>query len=553
MTRSGGGCRYVPDGCRTPPVNSATPLTGHHFISGVAIPGAGALFEAHNPATGAALAPQFFEATAAQADQALAAADAAFATLRVAPRETIAGFLTAVAEEIEALGDALLERAHAETALPMARLTGERARTVNAARAVAALVREGSWVGARIDRAQPDRQPLPKPDVRAMLTGVGPVVVFGASNFPLAISVAGTDTVSAFAAGCPVVVKAHPGHPGTSELVASAINKAVARCGLPAGTFSMLHGAGHAIGLALVRHPATRAVAFTGSLRGGRALFDAAVSRPDPIPVYAEMGSLNPVFLLPGALAARAAEVARAFVQSLNMGVGQFCTNPGLLFGLAGDPLRAFVSETAATVAAVPPASMLNAGIAAAYDSGVQRLHAAPGVSVAARAGGAADPRKSEAASILFTTDHATFAAAADLKHEVFGPASLLVTCDDKEQLLSAARALEGHLTAAVHGTEADLIAHRDLIEILATKVGRIIFNGFGTGIEPCPAMHHGGPYPSTTYPAFTSIGHAAIFRYASPVSYQNFPEAALPAALQTANPLGIARVLDGKLVVSSP
>jgi NADP-dependent aldehyde dehydrogenase len=522
-------------------------LTGRHVIAGVITAAGDATFTVNEPATGAAMEP-FFEATAADVDQAMNAAEAAFPLLRATPPAARATFLDKLAAEIEALGDPLIERAHRETALPLARLQSERGRTLAQARAFAAVVREGSWVGARIDRAQADRQPLPKPDVRAMLTGIGPVVVFGASNFPLAISVAGTDTVSALAAGCPVVVKAHPAHPGTSEMIAGAFVRALAACGLPAGAFSMLHGQSHVVGLALVKHHSTRAVAFTGSYRGGRALFDAAAARPDPIPVFAEMGSSNPVFVLPGALQTRAAEMARAFFQSLTMGVGQFCTNPGLVFGIEAPALDAFVTAAGAAVEAFAPATMLNAGIRAGYEAGVQVVLGTPGVTSVARSKAAADPARTEAAAHLATTSAATFRDTPGLSHEVFGPSSLVVRCPARGDLLDFARRMDGQLTASIHGTPQELADFADLVAILETKVGRIIFNGFGTGIEVCPSMHHGGPFPATTGSQFTSIGHAAIFRFARPVAYQNFPDASLPAALRDGNPLGLWRLVDGGL-----
>ena len=325
-------------------------LHGQSIIAGKVTPSDGATFNATNPTTGEALTPVIHEATAALADAALRAADAAFDEFRAKSPEQRASFLEAIATNIEALGDELLQRAHAETALPMARCTAERGRATGQARLFAKLIRDGSWLEARIDRPIPDRQPLPKPDVRRMMQPVGPVVVFGASNFPFAISVAGTDTVSALGAGCPVVVKAHPGHPGTCEMIAGAIIKALEQTNMPAGAFSIVQGKGNDIGLALVRHPLTCAVAFTGSLRGGRALFDAAVSRPNPIAFYGELGSVNPVFLLPGALKERADKIADAFVTSLTMGVGQFCTNPGLVFGLQGEGMKAFLDKTSALV-----------------------------------------------------------------------------------------------------------------------------------------------------------------------------------------------------------
>ncbi len=523
-------------------------LHGQQLIAGTRSAAGPATLIATNPSTGTALSPPFHEATEGEVDAALAAAAQAFEKYRLTPAPRIADFLDAVAAEIERLGEDLISLAHAETGLPLARLQGERARMLSGVRMFAGVAREGSWVGARIDRGNPARPGLPKPDVRSMLTPIGPVVVFGASNFPLAISVAGNDTLSALAAGCPVVVKAHPGHPGTSELVGEALARAVAYAKFPPGVFSLLHGAAHQVGLALVRHPAARAVAFTGSLAGGRALFDAAASRPEPIPVYAEMGSVNPVLLLPGALAARADDIAGAYIQSVTMGVGQFCTNPGLVFGLQSEPLDRFVGAAGRAAEAFSPATMLHKGIHEAFTNGVARLEQTRGVEVVGRSRTAPDPGRTEAACVIVTTSAEVLAAHPHVTHEVFGPASAIVRCRDRAELEQAIRGLVGHLTASVHGTEEDLLEYRDLIALLATKVGRIIFNGFGTGIEVCAAMHHGGPYPATTDAHFTSIGHASIFRFGRPICYQNFPDAALPDALREANPTGIWRLVDGRL-----
>ncbi len=523
-------------------------LHGQSIIAGQPVSSSGEPFTATNPATGQSLEPVFHESPVEQADAALKAADAAFDEFRAKSPAERAAFLEAIADSIEALGDVLLQRAHAETALPMARVTAERGRATGQARLFAKLVREGSWIGARIDKAIPDRQPLPKPDVRRMMVPVGPVVVFGASNFPLAISVAGTDTVSALGAGCPVVVKAHPGHPGTSELVARAIVEAAEKTGMPAGVFSLVQGKGTDIGMALVKHPLTTAVAFTGSLRGGRALFDAASSRPNPIPFYGELGSVNPVFLLPGALKERAPQIAEAFVTSLTMGVGQFCTNPGLVFGVQSEGLKTFLEKTSSLVKAWSPASMLHPGISNAFDSGMARLAGTGGVQMVARSDTPASKESSQATAALFSTDSGNFARQDSLKEEVFGPASVVTHAGSKEELERIAESFDGQLTAAIHGTPEDLREHARLVRILERKAGRIIFNGFGTGIEVCPSMHHGGPYPSTTHSHFTSIGTAAIYRFVRPVCYQGFPDDCLPAELQNKNVTGAWRLVDGEM-----
>lgn len=505
-------------------------------------------FHAVNPATGQRLPPEFRDATAADVDAALRAAAAACAPYRAQPPARIAGFLDRIATGLEALGGALVERAHAETGLPLARLQHERERTINGVRIFADLVREGSWISARIDRGNPGRTPAPKPDLRTMLVPIGPVVVFGASNFPLAISVAGNDTIGALAAGCPVVVKAHPAHPGTSDLVAGAIEKAVVALDMPLGLFSMVHGAGHEVGLALVRHAETRAVAFTGSLAGGRALFDAAAARPEPIPVYAEMGSINPVILLPGALADRASEIGAAYIKSVTMGVGQFCTNPGLVLGMEDAGLDRFVESASRAAENAPPSTMLHAGIRDAFMKGVARLEQTPGVTLEGKSSTDAQSMRTEAPCVIFSTTADVLASEPHLSEEVFGPTSAVVKCRDRAELERAIRRLTGHLTASVHGTPTDLEEYRDLVALLETKVGRIIFNGFGTGLEVCAALHHGGPYPATTDSHFTSIGQGGIFRFARPLCYQNFPQEALPEPLRDRNTMGIWRLVDGVL-----
>ncbi|PAW64347.1 MAG: aldehyde dehydrogenase (NADP(+)) [Opitutia bacterium Tous-C1TDCM] len=489
-------------------------------------------FTARHARTGEVLAT-YAEAAPAQVDASVAAAVAAAPVFAAASGAQRAALLEKIADEIVALGAPLLELAHAETALPLPRLEGERGRTAGQFRLFAALVREGSWVDARIDPALPQRQPLPRPDLRRMLRPLGPVAVFGASNFPLAFSVAGGDTASALAAGNPVVVKAHPAHPGTSDLVAGAIARAVAACGLPAGVFAMVHGTTPATSLALVRHPAIEAVGFTGSARAGRALFDAAAARPRPIPVFAEMSSLNPVFLLPAALQERGPALAEGLAGSFTLGVGQFCTKPGLVVGVASPAWDAFVAALAAKAQSLPAGTMLHAGIAAAFTAGLAELK---GVTWLAQGGG-----------------HVAHIAASDLlahpelAHEVFGPFTLLVTARDAAEVRAVAAALDGQLTATLHGTDADFADAADLFAVLERKAGRVLANGFPTGVEVAPAMHHGGPYPATTDTRFTSVGTAAIFRFARPVCYQNIPEALLPAELKNANPLGLLRLLDGK------
>ena len=519
-------------------------LRGQNFVGDSASRGSGRTYRAIDPATGRELPPDFFEASDADVDRALSVASEAFDNYRRTDASRRAAFLREIGRRIEELGEELIERADRETALGVERLRGERARTTAQLRMFADLIEEGSWVGARIDRALPERKPLPKPDLRRMLVPMGPVVVFGASNFPLAFSVAGGDTASALAAGCTVVVKVHPAHPGTSELVAGAIMRAVQASGMPAGVFSLLHGRSPELSLALVRHPLVAAVGFTGSLRAGRALFDAAATRPRPIPVYAEMGSVNPVFVLPRALAERAEKIAQGLRQSVTLGVGQFCTKPGVVVGLDDAPTRRFLSTASELMRAAPAGAMLHAGIHSSYMEGVKQVAAVPGVHVAAAS---AAPQAMQAVPTLFTTDGATFLANHRLGEELFGPSVVLVTASSRDEMLQIARELEGHLTATIHGTEDDLRDFGDLVDVLQQKAGRLIFNGFPTGVEVCPSMQHGGPYPATTDPRTTSVGTAAIERFVRPVCFQNFPQDALSPELHDHNPRRIWRLVDGQ------
>lgn len=524
-------------------------LHGRCFIGGHLGTGSGETFRAISPLDGIALEPQFYRAGAKEADAALELAEAAFAIFRQTTGAQRAALLERIADEISALGDELICRARQETGLPETRLVGERARTAGQLRLFAQAAREGSWVDARIDTAIPDRQPLPKPDLRRMLVPIGPVVVFGSSNFPLAFSVAGGDTASALATANPVVVKAHSGHPGTSELVATAVRRAVAACDLPAGVFSMLHGVGKDLGLALVRHPATRAVGFTGSRKAGRALFDAAAARPEPIPVFAEMSSLNPVFVLPGALRERPSQIAEGLRASMTLGVGQFCTKPGLVFGVRSPGLDQFQEVLARSLQAVTPATMLHAGICQAYHQGLAQVSAAAGIELLATSREPADPKQTHGEAVVMRTELHNFLRHPELAAEVFGPFALIISAPSLEDLQAAARSLEGQLTATVHGTPEDLGQAQPLLRLLERKAGRLIVNGFPTGVEVCPSMHHGGPCPSTTDVRFTSVGTAALYRFVRPICYQDFPPALLPDALKDENPLGIWRLVNGKQV----
>jgi len=518
-------------------------ITGEALIGGTAQRGAGGSFQAWNPSARAHIEPAFHMVDKDQIDQACRLAGAAFDTFRNTTDEERAAFLDTVAEQIMALGDALVERAMAETGLPRGRIEGERGRTCTQLKLFAGLLREGSWQDPRIDPALPQRTP-PRPDLRSRLIGVGPVAVFAASNFPLAFSVAGGDTASAFAAGCPVVLKAHSAHPGTSELVARAVVKAVELCGLPAGTFALLTGTGNGIGQTLVAHPAIQAVGFTGSRSGGTSLMAVAASRPQPIPVYAEMSSINPVFLLPDALEQHAERIGREFAASLVLGVGQFCTNPGLVLAIDGPGLDTFCAAATAALNDTQPATMLSAGIASSYRRGVEALTGHEAVTTLVRL----EHEEHQGHAALFRVEGAEFLARKELHEEVFGPASLLVVCQDVEQMRAIVEHLEGQLTAAIHLERGDFEAAQALLPTLERKVGRILANGFGTGVEVTHAMVHGGPFPATADGRSTSVGTGAIYRFLRPVAYQNLPQALLPAVLRDENPRGIWRRRDGAL-----
>ena len=501
-----------------------------------------------NPATGATLKPGYFWAAPADVEHAAALAARAFAEYGRWPAKRRAALLRRIAELFETHAPAIQERAQQETALPLARLQSETTRTCGQLRLFATLIEEGWWCDARIDHADPNRKPLPNPDMRSLLVPLGPAVVFSSSNFPFAFSVAGGDTASALAAGCPVIVKPHQGHPGASELVGLVVQQAARDCNAPEGIFSLLFGPGRDIGMALVKHPLVKAVGFTGSRAGGRALMDAAAARPEPIPVYAEMGSINPVFLLPGALQEGAGTIASGLQASVTLGVGQFCTNPGLVFVENSAAAQTFLQNLEAAMAATPPGTMLTADLCVSYHSGVEKFLKTPGVRRVVGINADTGAGKTQAGAALFVTDAETFLGNTSLMDEVFGPSTLVVQCHSRSQMLAAARQLEGQLTATVHGTPADFAASRDLLAVLETKAGRLVCNGFPTGVEVCHAMTHGGPYPATADGRSTSVGTRAIERFVRPVCYQNFPDAALPEELKEPNPLNLWRLVDGKL-----
>lgn len=520
-------------------------LTGLSFLGNRRGSRGSATFQAFNPQTGGTLPPAYHSATAEEVDAAATLAHEAFATYSQASGKAKAAFLRRAADGFDQHKQELAERAHLETALPMPRLLGEVARTSNQLRMFAGVVEDGSWVQARIDPALPDRQPLPRPDLRSMLRPLGPVVVFGASNFPLAFSVGGGDTASALAAGCPVIVKAHSAHPGTGEIAAQIITGAVAAEGLHPGVFSVLYGSGGEVGSALVKHPLVCAMAFTGSLHAGRTLMDLCAARPVPIPCFTEMSSGNPVFVLPGALRKAPNQLAQNLFGSVTLGAGQFCTKPGIVMVPQAPEAQTFIAQLKSLVEESKPFTLLTSGIAREYGRATEvRAKEAPLAAAAA----VLEPSEAfHAQSKLFSVPLEQLIAKPELADEIFGPDTLLVQCDSTADYIRAAQALDGHLTATILGDAEDLAANRELIRILEQKAGRLIFNGFPTGVEVGHAMVHGGPYPATSDSRFTSVGSLAIYRFARPVCFQGFPEAALPQELQDANPMGIRRLRDGK------
>ena len=477
---------------------------------------------AHGPVHG------FSVGTVELVNRACAAAEEAFWSYGYASRETRAAFLEAIADEIEARAEAITEIGSQETGLPAARLQGERGRTTGQLRLFAAHIRAGDYLDRRMDAALPDRQPLPRPEIRLMQRPVGPVAVFGASNFPLAFSTAGGDTAAALAAGCPVVVKGHSAHPGTGEIIAEAIHAAILSCNLPSGVFSLIQGGRRDVGTALVTNPLIKAVGFTGSLAGGRALFDLCAARPEPIPFFGELGSVNPMFILPEALSARGEGIARGWAGSLTMGAGQFCTNPGIAVVPAGAAGDAFVATMAEALRAVAPQVMLTEGIARAYREGKARFdsrNAVRPVLATESTGREASPNLYEVPAEAFMADHA-------LSEEVFGPLGLVVRVANAEDMPALAAQFEGQLTATLHMDAGDAPLARRLLPVLERKAGRVLANGFPTGVEVCDAMVHGGPYPASTNFGATSVGTMSIRRFLRPVSYQNIPENILPTDL---------------------
>lgn len=522
-------------------------ITGKLLIDGEWIDGGNGFFQAVDPVTAQPLEPAIGKAAPAQVSSALRAASRDAGWFRRSPLAARAALLNECAKQMMLLGDDLIDRVMAETGLLRSRVETERIRTCQQLELFASVVEQGDFLNARIDTALPDRVPLPRPDIRSMDQALGPVAVFGASNFPLAFSVAGGDTASALAAGCPVLVKGHPSHPGTGELVATAIDRAVKATAMPAGIFSLLNDDRYTAGTILAGAAEIKAVAFTGSFQGGLALMRRAAEREEPIPVFAEMGSLNPVVMLPDYLEANAEKAAVAFVESLTMGVGQFCTNPGLVFALGGESLDRFSATVVDSLAQCPAGVMLNTGTHHSYRTSVAKMGSEQGVS------SVTEQQPSEESAGCYATGHFFTVSAADfivnpmLLKEIFGPAALLVQCRDRQELIAAITHLNGQLTGTIHGGPEELADYPDLFDLLMERTGRVLVNGFPTGVEVGHAMHHGGPYPATSDPRFTSVGSGAIARFLRPVCLQNIPPALLPQALQNSNPLNLWRLVNGE------
>lgn len=524
-------------------------ITGKNYIGNELSAKGNITFNTFDPKLNIPTEWNFHEATDGEIDTAAEKAQSAFKVYKNTSGEQRADFLIAIAEEIEALGDALIQSYMQESGLPEGRAKGERGRTMGQLRAFANLLEEGSWIDATIDTAQPEREPLPKTDIRKMQVPIGPIAVFGSSNFPLAFSTAGGDTASALAAGCPVIVKSHPMHAGTGELVASAIVRAIERTGMPDGVFSNLNSSGIEVGQKLVMHPNVKGVGFTGSIRGGTALYQLANERKEPIPVFAEMGSINPVVALPGALMEKGEDWAKSYAGSITLGAGQFCTNPGLLLGVKGKELEEFGSILGKEIEKIEPGCMLHPNIHKGYEKGKEELSSQSKTEVVASFNTEVPPNYGK--QRILKIDGSDFMANPKLHQEVFGPFSVLVQCENTDELEKVIDQLEGQLTGTVLGNEEELENYGPVVEALKNRVGRLIFNGVPTGVEVCPSMQHGGPFPASTDSRFTSVGTSAIQRWVRPVSYQNWPQNHLPDALKDNNPLGIMRLVDGKYTTS--
>lgn len=520
-------------------------ITGKNYIGNKQLAKGNTTYKTFNPKLNLENKHTFVEATTEEINQAVQLASSAYKEFKNISGKRKAEFLNAVADEILALDEELVQTYCSETGLPEGRAKGERGRTIGQLRMFANLVEEGSWLEATIDTAQPERQPMPRSDIRKMMIPLGPVVVFGASNFPLAYSTAGGDTAAALASGCPVIVKSHPMHAGTGELVSSAIIRAAEKTGMPNGVFSNLNSKGIEVGVDLVNHPEIKAVGFTGSIRGGRALLDLAAQREEPIPVFAEMGSVNPVVILPNVLQERGESLAKTYASSITLGTGQFCTNPGLILGIKGDNLNNFIQNLSSEIVAIEPSCMLHPNISGAYETNKAKAIAQPELSVIADYNNDVSPNYARQA--IATVEGDTFLKNTTLHQEVFGPFSLVVQCENKDQLEEIISNLEGQLTGTLIASENEAANYNAVIEALQNRVGRIIYNGVPTGVEVCPSMVHGGPYPSSTDSRFTAVGIHSIKRWVRPFSYQDWPNNLLPDALKNENPLAISRLVNGE------
>lgn len=521
-------------------------ITGKNYIGSQLVASGNKTYKTFNPESNQENEHIFTEATQEEINNAVDLASKAFKEYRTLSGKRKAEFLNAIADEILALDNELIQTYCSESGLPEGRAKGERGRTVFQLRSFADLVEEGSWIEATIDTAIPDREPSPKSDLRKMNIPLGPVVVFGASNFPLAYSTAGGDTAAALAAGCPVIVKSHPMHAGTGELIASAIIKAAEKTEMPNGVFSNINSSGIEVGQQLVAHPKVKAVGFTGSIRGGRALLDLAAKREEPIPVFAEMGSINPVIMLPKALQNRAENLATTYANSITLGTGQFCTNPGLILGIKSDALDSFISSLAKKIVEINPTCMLHPNIVGAYENNKTKAIAQEGLAVIANYKENTQPNY--ASQVVTTVEGKTFLDNPTLHQEVFGPYSMIVQCEDEKQLEEIISNLEGQLTGTVISDDNEVANYPTIIAALQNRVGRIIFNGVPTGVEVCPSMVHGGPYPASTDSRFTAVGVHSIKRWVRPFSYQDWPNNILPDELKNENPLHILRSVNGKL-----
>ena len=519
-------------------------LTGKNFIGNKLSSSGNVTFQTFNPELNKKNDQIFYEASNDEIEESIDLAKNAFEDYKNTNPQERSKFLNSIADEILSISDELLEVYCSETGLPAGRSRGELKRTIGQLRSFADLVLDGSWVEASIDTAIPEREPMPKPDLRKMMMPLGPVVVFGASNFPLAYSTAGGDTASALAAGCPVIVKSHPMHAGTGEIVASAIISAAKKNNMPDGIFSNLNSKDISVGVKLVNHPNVKAVGFTGSLKGGRSIYDLASKRDTPIPVFAEMGSTNPIIIMPAKIKNDYEDLAVKFAKSITVGSGQFCTNPGMIISIKGNELNRFIESLSLELKKIEPSCMLHPNILEAYNSNANQTISNKDVEIFYQSD--LINKENYPKHILATVDSNTFIQNRNLHHEVFGPFSLIIKCNDMNDLRKVIFSIQGQLTGTIIGEKDEIYQNKDLIDLIGSRVGRIIFDGVPTGVEVCPSMLHGGPYPATTDSRFTAVGTNSIQRWVRPFSFQDFPDELLPDELKNNNPLNIKRTVNG-------